>query len=330
MARVRLKGINRVTKRLADGSPVIYWYAWKGGPRLPGNPGDPEFVAAYHEAYAAKRAQPTGTLQSVLDAYLASQKFADLAPRSRKDYLRQVRKIEAEFHDFPIAALADRGARGEFLAWRDRLAKASRRQADYAYSVLALIVAWGFDRGLVPANPCERPGRTYQSERIDNIWSAEDEAVFRKAAPAHVGLAFMLALWTGQRQGDLLRLPWSAYDGTTIRLRQGKTKAHVAIPVGAPLKALLDSTPKQAVTILCTSRKTAWTEGGFRASWLAACKTAGVDGLTFHDLRGTAVTRLSIAGCTVPEIAAITGHNLKQVEAILDAHYVSRDSALGV
>ena len=93
-----------------------------------------------------------------------------------------------------------------------------------------------------PSNPCERPGRVYRSERIDNIWSAEDELAFLKSAPAHVGLAFMLALWTGQRQGDLLRLPWSAYNGRTIRLRQGKTKAHVVIPVGAPLKVMLDAT----------------------------------------------------------------------------------------
>ena len=34
--RVNLKGINRITKRLADGSSVTYYYAWKGGPRLPG------------------------------------------------------------------------------------------------------------------------------------------------------------------------------------------------------------------------------------------------------------------------------------------------------
>lgn len=77
-------------------------------------------------------------------------------------------------------------------------------------------------------------------------------------------------------------------------------------------------------------RKTAWTESGFRASWRKACKKAGVEGLTFHDLRGTAVTRLAIAGCTVPEIAAIGGHSLKQVTAILDAHYLSRDSQLGL
>jgi len=39
-------------------------------------------------------------------------------------------------------------------------------------------------------------------------------------------------------------------------------------------------------------------------------------------MRGTAVTRLALAGCTVPQIAAITGHALKDVEAILDTHYL--------
>ena len=59
--------------------------------------------------------------------------------------------------------------------------------------------------------------------------------------------------------------------------------------------------------------------------------------LTFHDLRGTAVTQLAKAGCTVPEIATITGHSLKtitghslkDVGTILDSHYLNRDSALG-
>ena len=63
---------------------------------------------------------------------------------------------------------------------------------------------------------------------------------------AHLQLALLLALWTGQRQGDLLRLPWSAYDGSYIRLRQSKTGARVVIPVGAPLKAALDITPRSA------------------------------------------------------------------------------------
>jgi hypothetical protein len=45
-------------------------------------------------------------------------------------------------------------------------------------------------------------------------------------------------------------------------------------------------------------------------------------------LRGTAVTRLALAGCTEAEIVAITGHNLSDVRSILDAHYLHRDPAL--
>jgi integrase len=210
------------------------------------------------------------------------------------------------------------------------LAQTSKRQADYTYSVLALIVAWSFDRGLAPGNPCERPGKVYRSNRIDNVWSEEDEAAFLAVAPPHIGIAFTLALWTGQRQGDLLRLVWTAYNGVSIRLRQRKTGARVDIPVGAPLKALLDETAKTAVTILTTTKGTAWTESGFRSSWRKACHKAGVEGLTFHDLRGTAVTRLAVAGCSTAEIAAITGHKLNNVAAILDAHYLSRDKALGL
>ena len=104
----------------------------------------------------------------------------------------------------------------------------------------------------------------------------------------------MLALWTGQRQGDLLVLPWSAHDGQFIRLRQRKCKkgkgGRVEIPVGAPLKAVLDRTPRVATVILTTSNNTARTDDGFRASWGKACTKADIpDDLTFHDIRGSAV-----------------------------------------
>jgi integrase len=148
-------------------------------------------------------------------------------------------------------------------------------------------------------------------------------------APAHLHLPLLLALWTGQRQGDLLRLPWSAYDGTHIRFRQSKGGKRVVIRVGAPLKAALDATPKRSTIILTNSEGKPWTPDGFRASWSKACKRAGIVGVTFHDLRGTAVTRLALAECTEAEIATITGHSLRSVRAILDTHYLARDPALG-
>ena len=328
--RLRLKGLNSRRKVLADGSVKTYYYAWKGGPALLGKPGEPEFIAAYNEAVKSKREPNSRVLLSVLSAFQSSEDFRSLAPRTRLDYVKQIKKIEAEFLDFPLAALTDRHSRAVFLDWRDRLAVKSRRQADYAWSVLARILSWAHDRGLTLANPCTRGGRLYHGSRAEHVWTADDEAQFFAKAPPHLHLALMLALWTGQRQGDLLRLPWAAYDGATIRLKQSKTGARVVIPVGAPLKAMLDATPRRSPIMLVNLDGHPWTPDGFRVSWRKACLKAGIVDVTFNDIRGTAVTRLALAGATEAEIATVSGHSLRDVRSILDAHYLNRDPALAV
>src|SRR5262249_20782959 len=85
---------------------------------------------------------------------------------------------------------------------------------------------------------------------------------------------------------------------------------------------------KASPIILTTGEGKPWTPDGFRSSWRKACAAAGIVGVTFNDLRGTAVTRLALAGATEPEIATITGHALRDVGSILDAHYLHRDPAL--
>ena len=329
--RVRLRGINSVNKTLKDGTRVTYWYAWKGGPRLDGEAGDPEFVASYNRAVASLRAPVEGLLLNVLVKFQQTDEFRRLAERTREDYREIIdKKIEPEFGDLPLAALSEskRECRRVFREWRNRLAIKSKRQADYAWAVLARILAVGLDYGWLDANPCERGGRLYRGSRRDKIWTLDDELAFVEKAPRHLHLPLTLALWTGQRQGDLLRLAWSAYDGTNIALRQSKTGARVLIPVGRPLKAALDSTPNRSPLILVNSDDKPWTPDGFRSSWRKACKNAGIIGVTFSDLRGTSVTRLALAECTEAQIASITGHSLRDVRSILDSHYLHRDPAL--
>ena len=239
--RVRLKGINSIAKKLADGTMRTYWYAWNGGPPLRGQPGSRVCRQLQRgrgtQGHAAARQAPQRAAR-----LSASEDFRDgLAPRTRSDYVAKIKVIEKAFGDFPLSTMTDQRTRGVFKAWRERLASSSRRQADYAWVVLARVLSWGLDRGLVAANPCARGGRLYRGSRAEKVWTAEDEAAFLERAPAHLHLPLMLALWTGQRQGDLLRLPWSAYDGKHIRLKQNKTGARVVIRVGAPLKAMLDA-----------------------------------------------------------------------------------------
>src|SRR5262249_9002778 len=162
----------------------------------------------------------------------ASAEFSGLAERTRFDYVQQIKTIEKDLGDFPLAGLTDRRTRGIFMAWRDRLAVNSRRQADYAWQVLRRVLSWALYRRFVPANPCERGGRLHRGSRADKIWTDGHEVAFLQSAPAYLHLPLLLALWTGQRQGDLLRLPWSAYDGTHIRLKQSKGGRPIKVLVG--------------------------------------------------------------------------------------------------
>jgi hypothetical protein len=95
--RVRLKGLNRVKKRLADGRVEVYFYAWKGGPRVFGKPGSPEFIASYNEAVVQKTPVLAGVLLSVLQAYQASEDFRGLANSTRRSYVPLIRRIERAF-----------------------------------------------------------------------------------------------------------------------------------------------------------------------------------------------------------------------------------------
>jgi integrase len=118
--------------------------------------------------------------------------------------------------------------------------------------VLARILSVVLARGKIDISPCANGGRLYQSARIDEVWTFDDEAAFLKSALAHLHLPLLLALWTGQRQGDLLRLPWSAYDGAVIRIRPHKSMSRrrprgkaVTVLVGAPLKCGPRCRPKE-------------------------------------------------------------------------------------
>lgn len=83
--------------------------------------------------------------------------------------------------------------------------------------------------------------------------------------------------------------------------------------------------PKRATTILTSSEKRPWATG-FGASWNKAVTKAGI-GKHFHDLRGTAATKLYQAGLKPREIAGVMGWAEAHVEALIDK-YVKRDEVM--
>ena len=335
MIDLKLKGINKVRKRLASGKVKTYYFRRATDTALGSDPNSVEFLRKYTEAEEKHQNHKSvdrndGTLKSLIQRYVQSPMYLDKSPRTRKDYQRQIVKIEDAFGHTPIEVLNDPRIRSDFLDWRDKLAKSSKKQADYAITVLGCILAWSMDRGLIVHNYAARPKKLYRSDRASIVWSGADISAFMTVASPELQLALILGRDTGQRQGDLLRLLWSAYDGEYIRLTQSKTGSKVEVPVTRELKAMLDEVRRsraklsvQAPTILTRPDGRAWKADNFRHHWRAATLAAGLDGKRFQDLRGTTVTALADAGCTPIHIASITGHSIRSVESILE-HYLAR------
>lgn len=342
--RVRLKGVYSNTKKLADGRTVTYFTLrgygaikpLPGDEDAPFSKGSPAFMRAYNAAIEAPRkARVAGTLQSLIDGYQRSPSFGALGPRTKSDYLKHITKIEAAqlvkngpaFSTYPLEAVNDPKIRRRLLDWRDKMGERSPRQADATFGVLRIILEWGRDRGMLAHNHATRPKKLYKNDRSDKLWLPEQIAAFRAVASPSILLAFELALATGQRKGDLLKLGWSSYDGDRLRFRQGKKNRLVDMRVTVHLKKILDAERKQAkcATILSHNGKP-WVinkQGQpihFDHLWRKTILAAGLDGLHMHDLRGTACTKLAEAQCTPSEIAAMLGWTVTTVNQMLDVY----------
>ena len=101
-----------------------------------------------------------------------------------------------------------------------------------------------------------------------------------------------------------------------LHVTQQKTGKALAIPIHPDLQAILATVPATQMTFVMTLRGKPFDPHAFSAWFAKACDDAGLPSVcTFHGLRKAACRRLAEAGCTIHEIAAISGHaTLKEVE----------------
>lgn len=353
MAHVRLKGLNRVKVRGADGRETIYWYAWKGGPRLPGAPGSPEFVDAFNRAVAERKAPTQATLRTLVSRYKDSPEFKRLSERTRREWTRWLDRImktggEHDIGDLPWGALDDRRVRADLLAWRDQWADRPR-SADYAMQVLGRVLSWGVDRGLLALNAAAGVEQLYRSNRADQVWTAKEIADFVTHAPSpEVAAIVQLACLTGLRREDLATLAWSHVGELAIVKPTGKSRGRktAVVPLTQATRTLLDqireqqaarhraltatarrkgrAEPPRPLTVLSNTRGRPWTVNGLEHQVIDVKKDAGVE-KHLHDARGTFGTLLRRAGLTASEIADVLGWDEERVERLL-ATYVDMDT----
>jgi integrase len=324
MTKIELKGIAKVT---AKGR--TYWYAWRGGPRLRGEPGSPAFMASFNEAIESHRLPEPGRFRTLVTLYKASAGYQKLADSTKLHWGPWLDRIGEYFGPLSIAQF-DRPEKIRPLIrqWRNKYAD-KPRTADMALQVLSRVLSYAVDPlGKIAGNPCIGIKTLYSSDRSEIIWTDADIASIKKACSAEVVHAVDLAAATGLRRGDLLRLSWSHVGSDAIVITTGKSKhrREAIIPLYDGLRDVLARIPKRSTTILTNSKGRPWTNDGFGTMFNNAKTDAGIGDLHFHDLRGTAATRFYVAGLPERVIAEIMAWEEEHVARII-RRYVDRAAA---
>lgn len=320
-----------MTKTLASGERVEYHYAFRGGPLIwrTGHPyavGSAEYIDAWRTA-----AQPTraaGTFREVIRAYQSSGDWKRLAPRTRADYSRWLDRIDTKFGTAPLDAFNRPAIRPVALAWRDGW---TGRQADYGWSVLVRVVSWAHHRGLLRRHHLGGVEQLYSADRAEIVWTPAAIDAFA-GAPEPLRRAIVAATETGLRPGDLVQLArthvHATPHGRRIQIRTAKRGRLVSIPVTPAMAAIVDTTPAGQMLILTSARGRPWDTEHLSKSVKAWARRCGLDDrLRLYDARGTACTRLLMAGATMAEIALVMGWSVATASRMV-AIYAALDPRL--
>lgn len=337
---IKILGIHTTTKRLSSGVIRVYAYATRNGPFLCSADGA-NVAEAYRElrrrlASADMLAQlqvrtssgsHAKTIETLFVGYIQSPEFAKLRRPTKRDYLLYLEPFRTEFGHYSLKLLErSPEAAADFLDWRDKKWKGKPASMDHFVRSCSALFEWGRMRKLTATNPFYKVEKVYQSNRAERIFSDEQLEKLAAAASPEVRQITLFASETALRQRDLLTLKWSdlRLDAEVPHLirRTSKTNRQIVVPLTEKAMSILAEAPKRALTVFTSSRGEEWTADGFRSSFGRAMKRAGIEGLDFHDLRGTAITRLVQLDIEASELARIVGWSLASVEALL-AVYVS-------
>jgi integrase len=305
-----------VFKVTARDKPYYYFQRGRGTPtagsriRLPDDPQSPEFWQKWRALAGLDDPEENpNSFDTLIQRYLESPEFSEKALATQRQYQRHCALISRWWGHLEVAGLTP----AVVLKARDKL-RATPAEANGLLRSLSALLAWSIPRGFRDDNPCEFVAKLKTGDGWQP-WPWEMIEYSREVCPRWMRQAIVLAVYTGQRQGDVLAMQWGQIRSGMITVRQSKTGHDLVVPLHRELQAELALMPKRALTILTTQRDTPWTPDGFRASWRkslpAEIKAAG---LVFHGLRKSAVVTLLEAGCTDAEVAAITGQSRQMVE----------------
>ncbi len=259
-------------------------------------------------------------LRNLTALYMTSPEWIELSTASRRIYLSGMKHL-ASMMDMDVNKIN----RPMVIDLRDRLYD-KRATCRIVLAVLNNILKYGYDHGHSNHNHAGSMRHLPKQIAIPR-WSDKECDLFMERSKPYLRRAFMLALYTGQRRCDLIRMKWDQYDGKCISVLQQKTKRVLKIPVHPRLKEELDLMKQEQVLIRLGRRKNVpspyiihnyygqpWSANSLTGAIQYRAVQLGIMNRSLHGLRKTTAAKLAELGCSPNLVASITGHrSLKEV-----------------
>lgn len=271
----------------------------------------------------------TVTVNQILDRY-ERDGLEELAPRTRRDYRRHLGHLRRVFG----SAIAEELRPKDFGPFLDvKVGKINRvRQLAVLSAAFTQAVSFWY---LLPHNVL-RDVKRPKSKPRDRLISDEEFKGFKATLNPRIQLGMMLALLTGQRQGDILNFRWTDIRDMELHVYQSKTGKRIAIRVTPDLEAVLDECWQLkngghagGAFVLAARSGKQYTGEGFRACWQRSMRKwmrRGGENFHFHDIRALAATK-----CATPEIAMrLLGHSNISMTMRVYRRGIERVSALSI
>ena len=237
-------------------------------------------------------------------------RYADEVTPKKKSAASEKRRIRRLLSDSISKSKVCELTPDRLIRFRNRRLLDGQRAAAYDLQIIrhTLNIAcseWGMflkenplDKIRFPAPPKPRERRLKEGE-IDKMLACVNES-----GSAYMGDLIMLAVETGMRVGELLKLEWSDWDDkqSVLHLRDTKNGRDRFVSLTHRAIETLVAMSQSSERVFPTNYE------AVKSAWQRLRKRTGIYDLRFHDLRHEATSRFFEMGLTVPEVALITGH----------------------
>ena len=211
----------------------------------------------------------------------------------------------------------------DLAAWRDaELTSGSatgtvrRKLALLAHVFKVARKEWGMESLASPVDTIQLPP---PGQARDRRLVGDEQTRLEAAAQAYdstphaggnVGSIITWATETAMRRGEIAAMRWEHLDrkAKVLLIPETKNGTPRRVPLSKAALAVLDALPRRIDGQVWGMRADSISQAFERV-----CEAAGIEGLTFHDLRHEATSRLFEKGLNPMQVAAITGHKTLQM-----------------